>query len=334
MAAFAAALALGAAGALAAREGIVQLVARRKGRSSSRESTQAGANASVSVTTAAVKPWQPARDVGQPHPDWTPGTPQPCPLPGASEYQTIDVATTPPGDVYPLVIAAVVPRPVAFISSVDAHGSVNLSPYSFFNAMGFDPPTVAIGLCHSKARPEGKKDTLHNIEDTGEFVVNIMSEWFVEAANHCCGDYPRGVDEMRLAGLTPLASTKVKPPRVAESAVHMECKLRTIHHVTGRSGDVSTSIVIGEVLAFHVSQAVAARSPSGRPTVDLVRLAPVARCGGVTYARSAELYDLPRPDGQGRYPQREAAAAAAAQQQQLKAGPVANGEKARHAAAS
>ncbi|PNH03188.1 hypothetical protein TSOC_010762 [Tetrabaena socialis] len=102
-----------------------------------------------------------------PHPDWQPGQPQPCPLPGAGVYHHIDPASTPVAELYPLIISAAVPRPVAFISTVDAEGTVNLSPYSYFNCMGHNPPTVAIGLCHSATRPEGKKDTLHNIEQTG-----------------------------------------------------------------------------------------------------------------------------------------------------------------------
>ncbi|KAG2440828.1 hypothetical protein HXX76_003683 [Chlamydomonas incerta] len=322
--------AIGAVSALGIRELVVRLLNRKKDASaaggakateivangtshSANAGSAVGASSGAAASSSAAADWQPARHVKPPHPGWRPGQPQPCPLPGADTFIEVDTRSTPPGDLYPLVISAAVPRPVAFISSVDLQGAVNLSPYSFFNAMGFNPPTVAIGLCHSPARPEGKKDTLHNIEQTGEFVVNIMSEWFVEAANHTCGDFPRGVDEMALAGLTPLASTKVRPPRVAESAVHMECRLRTIHHVKNETtGAVTTSIAIGEVLAFHVSAAVAGRSPSGKLTVDPVALAPVARCGGVTYARCTELYDMARPDGQGRYPGEAAKAAEAA----------------------
>ncbi|GFR41511.1 hypothetical protein Agub_g2206, partial [Astrephomene gubernaculifera] len=298
MAAFAGALALGAASALGIREILVRFVRgqRRKGTNNVKHSSD-------HVNPTSQSSWNPAKHVPHPHPGWRPGDSQPCPLPDATNFLAVDADVTPSSELYPLVISAVVPRPIAFVSTVDADGTVNLSPYSFFNAMGFNPPTVAIGLCHSPGRPDGKKDTLHNIELTGEFVVNIISEWFIEAANHTCGDYPPGVDEMRLAGLTPLPSTKVRPPRVAESAVHMECKLRHIHHVHDASGAVSTSIVIGQVLAYHISSAVAARSPSGKLVVDLTRLAPVARCGGFTYARASELYDMPRPDREGRYPQ-------------------------------
>lgn len=135
---------------------------------------------------------------------------------------------------------------------------VNLSPYSYFGAMGHDPPLVctthsclhcfttagtllcqlsdsriahaqvAVSCCRSGVRGGGKKDTLANILATREFVVNIMSEWFVEAANHTCGPYDAGQNEFEIAGLTPLPSVAVAPPRVAESAVHMECTLR--HH--------------------------------------------------------------------------------------------------------
>ncbi|EFJ43026.1 hypothetical protein VOLCADRAFT_96769 [Volvox carteri f. nagariensis] len=193
--------------------------------------------------------------------------------------------------------------------------------------VGFNPPTVAIGLCHSASKPEGKKDTLRNIEQTREFVVNVISEWFVEAANHTCGDYPPGVDEMRLAGLHPMPSTKVRPPRVAESAVHLECRVRDIHIVRDSSGTVTTSIVIGQVVAFHVAAAVAGRSPSGKLVVDLARLAPVARCGGVTYARCTELYDMARPDKHGQYPKPPSAAAPVAAASTASPAPVAKTTK-------
>ncbi|GIL67856.1 hypothetical protein Vafri_21150, partial [Volvox africanus] len=296
------AFALGVAVAIGIRKGVNTFLNNLRKEGKLEDATQE--NGVVALPLPADKPaWKPAKVVMQPHPDWKPGDPQPCPISGKSEFHLVDADTTPASEMYPLVISAAVPRPVAFISTVDELGIVNLAPYSFFNAMGFNPPTVAIGLCHSASRPEGKKDTLRNIEQTREFVVNIISEWFVEAANHTCGDYPPGVDEMKLSGLNPLPSTKVKPPRVAESAVHLECKLREIHEVHDTSGAVTTSIVIGQVVAFHIAAAVAGRSPSGKLVVDMTRLAPVARCGGITYARCTELYDMARPNKDGQYPQ-------------------------------
>lgn len=121
-------------------------------------------------------------------------------------------------------------------------------------------------------------------------MVNIISEWFAEAANHTCGNFPYGADEMALAGLHPLPSTRVAPPRVAESGVHLECVLRHTYAAGG------TTVVIGEVVMWHVADAVAGRSPSGKLTVDPGKLRPVSRLGGNTYGRTAGLFDLPRPD--------------------------------------
>ncbi|CAM9827034.1 unnamed protein product, partial [Ascophyllum nodosum] len=118
---------------------------------------------------------------------------------------------------------SVVPRPIGFVSTKAIDGTVNLAPFSFFNAVGHDPPMLVISVCRKGG--DVKKDTLANIEDTGEFVVSIISEWFVEAANHTSGNFPPQVDEMEAAGLTPLKSIIVSPPRVKESAVNMECKV-------------------------------------------------------------------------------------------------------------
>eukprot|EP00271_Cylindrocystis_brebissonii_P021506 TRINITY_DN7706_c0_g1_i1.p1 TRINITY_DN7706_c0_g1~~TRINITY_DN7706_c0_g1_i1.p1 ORF type:complete len:302 (-),score=57.24 TRINITY_DN7706_c0_g1_i1:326-1231(-) len=205
-----------------------------------------------------------------------------------------------PGVLYPLTISAVVPRPIAFISSMSKDGVRNLSPYSYFNAVAHDPPILAIGQCWSKGKP---KDSLANILETKEFVVSIISEWFVEAANHTCGPYPFEVDEMELAKLTPVASHMVEPPRVGESALNMECRLRHSYDVTNSKGDVTTTVVLGEVLVFHIAKSVSARTPSsGKLLVDQVKLRPVSRYGGNTYGAGSSFFDIPRPDAAGRYP--------------------------------
>ena len=137
---------------------------------------------------------------------------------------------------YPLMISAYVPRPIAFISSLSAEGVGNLAPFSYTGCVAHDPPTLAVSICRNARAVDGKKDTLANIDATGEFVVCIMSEWFVEAANHTCGTFERGVDEFDQAGLTRLPSTKVAPPRVGESAVHFECVVRHRHEIVNAAG--------------------------------------------------------------------------------------------------
>ncbi|KAI7842377.1 hypothetical protein COHA_004016 [Chlorella ohadii] len=202
-----------------------------------------------------------------------------------------------PGDVlYPLIISAIVPRPIAFVSTQSSSGLGNLAPFSYFNVMAHNPPHVCIGFAASRLRPHGRKDTLHNLLETGEFVVNIMSDWFIEAANYCCGNFDYGEDEMELSGLTPLPSLKVKPPRVKESAVHMECQLRHSYEVKDGKGAVTGTIVIGEVVMMHVHEGVAGRSPSGKLVVSMQHYQPISRLGGNTYGRTSGLFDLPRPD--------------------------------------
>ncbi|GAQ80591.1 hypothetical protein KFL_000570380 [Klebsormidium nitens] len=230
------------------------------------------------------------------HPDYKPGDKQPSPF-TSDKYLALNPAEL--GDaMYPFMISAVVPRPVAFVSSLSKNGAGNLSPYSYFNAMSHDPPMVVIGHSYSSAKKDtgGKKDTLANILETGEFVVNIMNEWYVEAANFTCGPYDRGINEMTLSGLTPMESVKVKPPRVKESAVHFECKLVHSYEIKNHTGKATGMIVVGEVLLAHMHEEVATKSPhSGHDVVDLKKYSPVSRLGGVSYGRTTEYYNIPRP---------------------------------------
>ena len=129
-----------------------------------------------------------------------------------------------------------------------------------------------------------------------EFVVNIISNWFVEAANHCCGNFEYGVNELEISGLTPIPSTKINPPRIVESSVHLECILADTFDIRNSRGDVTTTLVIGKVIMMHVSDAVAGLSPSGKLVVDVQKLKPISRLGGNTYGQSYGLFDLPRPD--------------------------------------
>lgn len=227
-----------------------------------------------------------------PNPAWAPGTPShpPC----GPERTTIMPDTTPPSILYPLMISAVVPRPIALVSSRGSDGSSNLAPFSYFGLACHDPPHVVIGTCSTSGRANRQKDTQQNILETKEFVVNTVSEWMLEAANHTCGFYDRGVNEMQLAGLTPQQSVAVTPPRVAESAVQLECVLAASHPVT-RDGVVTATILIGRVVAVHVLDGVTTTSGGGGPIVLFDKLAAVSRLGGDTYARVTETYDLPRP---------------------------------------
>ena len=163
--------------------------------------------------------------------------------------------------------------------------------------MSHDPPIVCVGICN---KPNAvKKDTLVNIEATDEFVVNIISSWFLDAANHCSGNFAADVDEFKVSGLTPLASELVKPPRCAESAFQMECKLIGKQEIFNAAGEHTTTIVSGEVIRFHVAKdLIDKKRGEGVPSIrDNAGYAPMGRLGGDTWLHvdTAKTEDMPRP---------------------------------------
>jgi flavin reductase (DIM6/NTAB) family NADH-FMN oxidoreductase RutF len=146
--------------------------------------------------------------------------------------------------------AIVGPRPIGWISTRSASGVNNLAPYSFFNAFNYVPPIIGFASI-------GYKDTLRNIEETGEFVWNLTTRALADAMNQSCAALGPEVSEFDVAGLTPLASTLVTPPRVAESPVTMECKRTQILRLQGIDGaQLETWLVLGEVVAVHIDQAL------------------------------------------------------------------------------
>lgn len=196
-----------------------------------------------------------------------------------------DLDKVPEPIAYKLLAATVIPRPIAWVVTKGDKG-VNAAPYSFFNVMGSAPPTIALGLMAAPDR--GFKDTALNIMETGEFVVNLVPERLVGAMNLTSADAPRGVDELRLAGLEVLASDHVAPPRIAESPVAFECRSQACV-VTGPC----QTVVIGRVLAVHVEDRFL-RDPE-RAHIDTDALDLVARSFGSEYIRSHDRFDLPRP---------------------------------------
>ncbi len=146
--------------------------------------------------------------------------------------------------------AIVGPRPIGWISTQSATGALNLAPYSFFNAFNYVPPIVGFASI-------GAKDTLRNIEDTGEFVWNLATRALAEPMNQSCAAVPPEVSEFDLTGLTPLPSTRVRPPRVAESPVTFECRSTQILQLQGVDGHkVPTWLILGEVVAVHIDKAL------------------------------------------------------------------------------
>jgi len=201
--------------------------------------------------------------------------------------RTLDPAQIAPSDIYKLMIGMIVPRPIAFVSTVDAAGIRNLAPFSYFTACSSNPPVVC--FCASvRSGPRPYKDTLSNIEATGEFVVNIVSEEIAEQMNLTSADVAPEVDEFKLSGLTPVASDLVKPPRVAESKVQMECRLHQIVRVSDKPG--GGILVLGEVLRFHVIESII-----DGYKIDPDKLNAIGRIGGPSYVRTRDHFEMQRP---------------------------------------
>ncbi len=172
-----------------------------------------------------------------------------------------------------------------------SEGGRNLAPFSYFTACSANPPCVVFSPTN-RGPDKQPKDTLRNVRATGEFVVNIVSEEFVRQMNATSADFPPEIDEFEISGLTPLASERVKPWRVRESHVQMECKLINVITVSDKPG--GGSLVIGEVVLFHVDELVLADA-SDKFKVDAGRLNAVGRMGGPTYTRTRDRFELPRP---------------------------------------
>jgi flavin reductase (DIM6/NTAB) family NADH-FMN oxidoreductase RutF len=199
----------------------------------------------------------------------------------------IDVAKAPVVEVYQALTGIVTPRPIAWVTTVDPAGRVNLAPFSFFNAFGANPPVVVFSP--TNRRDGSKKDTLLNVEATGEFVVHAAVASLAEKINATSKDLPHGESEVEYAGLRTTPSAKVKPPRLVEAPVAMECKVRQI--VPIGSGAIAANLVIGEVLVIHIDGAVL--DANGR--VDPRKLKTVARLGQDYWCHTADLFELKRP---------------------------------------
>ncbi len=186
--------------------------------------------------------------------------------------------------------ALVVPRPVGWISTISAEGVVNLAPYSFFNSLSGDPPCVM--YCPNGSHIEGGvKDSLLNVEQTGEFVFNLCTWDLREQMNASSASVPRSVDEMAEAGLAAAPSIKVKPPRVAASPIQLECRrLQVIELPQGRDG-TRNHVVIGQVVHIHVADEVIENG-----MIDIKKVRPLARLGYLSYATIDNVFEMPRPN--------------------------------------
>jgi flavin reductase (DIM6/NTAB) family NADH-FMN oxidoreductase RutF len=191
-----------------------------------------------------------------------------------------DVSTLDPPRSYKLLTATVVPRPIAWVVSADAQGRVNAAPFSFFNCFGGHPPVICVGVGN---RGGGPKDTLANIEARREFVINLVPEALGEAMNVTATDFPAGHDELQITGLATAPAHKVGVPRIADSPVALECRLKQVINI-----DRNANIVVAEVLAVHVVDAAVINAE--RCYIDTAKLMLIGRMqspGGYTRTRDA-----------------------------------------------
>ena len=188
-----------------------------------------------------------------------------------------------------VLTGVVVPRPIAFVSSVSADGIINLAPFSFFNAMAYNPATIVLGI--SRSAGWKAKDTLANIEATGEFVVSVVVDDIAEAMNSTAAEFPADVDEFEIAGLTQRPAELVAAPLVAESPVNMECRLNQVVNI----GDGNNhAIVIGEIKLMHIRDDII----DGH-RINHQRLKPVGRLAGNMYCNTHDVYEMVRPQYDG-----------------------------------
>jgi flavin reductase (DIM6/NTAB) family NADH-FMN oxidoreductase RutF len=188
-------------------------------------------------------------------------------------------------ELYNILISAVAPRPIAWVSTVNPAGVPSLAPFSFFNVVCADPPLLGFSPA---LRNSSDKDTLRNIRETSEFVVNIVTYELAEAMNLTSGDYDASINEFELAKLTAASSEKVRPPRVAESPVSFECALHQILDFSPKP--TSGSLVIGEVISIHINDANLKDGRLDRNSLDLI-----GRMGGLQYARTTLRFEMVRP---------------------------------------
>lgn len=187
---------------------------------------------------------------------------------------------------YKLLVSTVVPRPIAFVTSMDIEGNLNGAPFSFFNAMGSAPPVIVLGF--QPNQDGGQKDTPNNILSTKEFVVNIVDEPLAVQMNICASSLPPDIDELALAKIQTVSSLDIAPPRIKASPASMECRLMENISLSGGG-----QIIIGEILHFHLRDDVVTQIDPLR--IDINKLAPISRLNGPFYGRIRDQFEIERP---------------------------------------
>ncbi len=198
----------------------------------------------------------------------------------------LDVKNLDEKDIYKLMISTIVPRPIAWISTVSKDGVYNIAPFSFYMGISSSPPLIAISI--GKKDNENKKDTWKNIEETGDFVVNIVTYDLVEKMNITSYPYDEKINEFIEANLTPIKSDYIKSPRIKESPINIECKKFMIIEIA------DMGLIFGEILKYHIED----RLINEKGYVDSKKLQVVGRLGGADYCKISEdnIFNLVRPD--------------------------------------
>ena len=200
----------------------------------------------------------------------------------------LDFTTTPPLEAYLWMISTILPRPIAWVSTISADGKTNLAPFSFFQGVCANPPTLMFVPVNN--RQGQKKDTVLNIEAVPEFVVNLVSYDLGEKMNQTAAMLPHGDSEFEQFGIASAVSTKVRPPRVADAPVSFECSLDRFVHIG--EGALAANVVFGRILTVHVRDELL--GVDGKP--DHAKLDLIGRMGGEEYSTTRDLFTLTRPD--------------------------------------
>jgi flavin reductase (DIM6/NTAB) family NADH-FMN oxidoreductase RutF len=200
----------------------------------------------------------------------------------------LDFATLAPRDAYQWMISMILPRPIAWVSTISAEGKTNLAPFSFFQGVCANPPTLMFVPVNN--RQGLKKDTVRNIEAVPEFVVNLVPHRLAEQMNATSALLPYGESEFEKFGIAPAPSDLVRPPRVAAAPVAFECRLHQIVNIG--EGPLAAHVIFGRILAAHVADAVL--GTDGRPDVSKLDL--IGRLGGEAYTTTRDTFSIERPD--------------------------------------
>ncbi|AZN42642.1 flavin reductase family protein [Paenibacillus albus] len=200
---------------------------------------------------------------------------------------SIDPSTQGDRDNYKLLIGSIVPRPIAFVTTLTDEGVLNGSPFSYFSIVSSSPPMISISV----QRKQGvRKDTSRNAIQKGELVVHIVDESNVVQVNETAANLPPHQSEIELAGLTPVQSEKVSVPGILESKIRMECVLEHAFELGGTPDTPGTDLLIGRIVRFHISEELI---ENGR--IDALKLAPISRMAGNYYSKLGELFEMERP---------------------------------------